>query len=104
MRVQVIHRTTNHVMPLASTTLSLRAVDRGAEMLCCAGTCWVTEEGVFEDHVLRGGNAYRPRGNGLIVVYALSDSELEFERCRARANPPRPALAPGPTPAPTRWR
>jgi hypothetical protein len=80
------HRETDSITPLPNgTTLALRAGDRGAIMLCRSGTCWVTEEGVFEDHVLRNGDAYRPQRNGLVVICALSDAEMELRGTVRRA-------------------
>jgi hypothetical protein len=41
-----------------------------------SGTVWVTEEGDPEDHVLCEGEAYRARGDGLVVIEAVEDAVL----------------------------
>lgn len=65
--------------------LALRARHReGAMVTCTSGTCWVTEEGVFQDFILKRGDAYRARKGGLVVVCALSDSVLSMKGVEAR--------------------
>jgi hypothetical protein len=68
-----------------AATLALRARQReGALVTCTSGTCWVTEEGVFQDFILQRGDAYQARKGGLVVICALSDSVLSTEEFEAR--------------------
>ena len=81
----------HYVTPLPNgTTMALRSAARDAVMLCRSGTCWVTEEGVYQDHILGRGDAYRPQGNGTVVVYALANAEMEVDRCAIHLTPGSP--------------
>lgn len=76
----MIHRQLNHITRLPrNATLAFWAGAAGAAVLCRSGTCWATRQDDHEDHILTAGAAYRPRGQGLVVVCALSDAEIEIE-------------------------
>lgn len=54
---------------------------RGLELRALAGIIWITEAGEAGDVFLRAGDAYRIRGQGLVVLEAVRDTaRIEYQR------------------------
>ncbi len=43
---------------------------------CESGTVLLTQEGDRQDHILQGGDEFRPRADGMLVIWAFSDASL----------------------------
>ena len=58
---------------------SLLRVDghgRGIKIICRSGSCWVTQEGDLKDYFLENKQDLTVNRYGLIVVQALTDTEI----------------------------
>ena len=58
--------------------LDLGHGQRGIEIYCRQGCCWVTVEGDDRDHILRAGQDCAINLPGKIVVTALAEARLLF--------------------------
>jgi hypothetical protein len=59
----------------------VRSVDARCctSIVCTLGKVWITQEANMKDYVLERGQAFRLGGHGLVVAWALTDSELEVQ-------------------------
>jgi Protein of unknown function (DUF2917) len=51
-------------------------VSRGTKILCRCGLCWITQEGDLKDYLLESERDFTVHRDGLIVVQALTDTEI----------------------------
>jgi len=67
--------TTQLQMP-ANSLLRLEGDNRGIQIVCHSRSCWITQEGDSKDYLLNDKRDFTGQRNGLIVVQALTDTEL----------------------------
>lgn len=51
---------------------------RGRRIRCTAGCAWITAPGMFEDVILRGGEAWRVDTDELVLVEAIGRAAVEI--------------------------
>jgi len=48
----------------------------GTKIFCRCGLCWITQEGDLKDYLLESERDFTVHRDGLIVVQALTDTEI----------------------------
>lgn len=66
------------VVWLDSDQVWTRRLQRGSNLsvTCLGGPVWITREGDYRDHFLRGEDTYTSREPGLVCVQAFAPSQL----------------------------
>ena len=68
----------------ANSLLRVEGDSRGIKILCRSGSRWITQEGDSRDHLLEKMGDFAINRDGLVVVQALTDTEIvvspEIER------------------------
>jgi Protein of unknown function (DUF2917) len=70
-----VKATTEVQMP-RNSLLRVEGVSRGTKILCRCGLCWITQEGDLKDYLLESERDFTVHRDGLIVVQALTDTEI----------------------------
>jgi hypothetical protein len=71
----VLKETTEVQMP-RNSFLRVEGDSRGIKILCRSGSCWITQEGDWKDYLLESERDFTVHRDGLIVVQALTDTEI----------------------------
>jgi len=58
----------------------LEGDNRAAVIFCVAGSCWITQESDYEDHLLEAGEEFVVNRPGLALVQALTDAEIVIRK------------------------
>ena len=78
-----VERATKYQMP-ANSLLPVEGDGRGIKILCRSGSCWITQERDLKDYPLGDKGGFTINRGGLVVVQALTDTEIvvspEIER------------------------
>jgi hypothetical protein len=79
----VLKEATEVQMP-PNSLLRVEGDSRGIKILCRSGSCWITQEGDLKDYLLENKRNFTIHRDGLVVVQALTDTEIvvspEIER------------------------
>jgi len=79
----VLKEATEVQMP-ANSLLRVEGDGRGIKILCRSGSCWITQERDLKDYLLGNKDDFTINRDGLVVVQALTDTEIvvspEIER------------------------
>ena len=59
-----------------NSLLRVEGVSRGTKIYCRCGLCWITQEGDLKDYLLESERDFIVHRDGLIVVKALTDTEI----------------------------
>lgn len=60
----------------ANSLLRVEGDSRGIKILCRFGSCWITQERDLKDYLLESERDFTVHRDGLIVVQALTDTEI----------------------------
>jgi Protein of unknown function (DUF2917) len=60
----------------ANSLLRVEGGSGGIKILCRSGSCWITQEGDSQDHLLEKMGDFTIYRDGLVVVQALTDTEI----------------------------
>ena len=58
------------------------------QILCTAGTCWLTCQGLPGDHLLQAGQTLRVDSRGTLLLLALHDCRVQILAAAGRAISP----------------
>ena len=61
-----------------------RSAQRG-KILCTAGTCWLTCQGLPGDHLLHPGQSLQIDSRGTLLLIALRDCRVQIQSAAGRA-------------------
>ena len=56
--------------------LRVEGDSRGTKIVCRSGSCWITQKGDLKDYLLESERDFIVHRDGLIVVQALTDTEI----------------------------
>ena len=59
-----------------NSLLRVEGLSRGTKIFCRCGLCWITQEGDLKDYLLESERDFIVHRDGLIVVQALTDTEI----------------------------
>jgi Protein of unknown function (DUF2917) len=80
----VLKEATSEVQMPANSLLRVEGNSRGTKILCRFGSCWITQERDLKDYLLGNKGDFTINRDGLVVVQALTDTEIvvspEIER------------------------
>ena len=68
--------------------LRVEGDNRGTEILCRCGLCWITQEGDLKDYLLGSERDFTVHRHGLIVVQALTDTEIAISSAKGKHSSP----------------
>lgn len=68
-----------HIFLANNSILSVNQDAGCTEIACLAGSIWITRESDAVDHVLASGDLFHSRTKGLIVLWAMSDSQVTIK-------------------------
>ena len=72
----------------ANSLLRVEGDSRGIKILCGSGSCWITQERDLKDYLLGNKGDFTINRDGLVVVQALTDTEIvvspEIKRLRQK--------------------
>jgi hypothetical protein len=71
----VLKETTEVQMP-RKILFSVEGDSRGTKIVCRSGSCWITQEGDLKNYLLESERDFTVHRDGLIVVQALTDTEI----------------------------
>ena len=71
----MLKETTEVQMP-RNSFLRVEGDSRGTKIVCRSGSCWITQEGDLKDYLLESERDFTVHRDGLIVVQALTDTEI----------------------------
>ena len=91
--VRVLKETTDVQMP-RNSFLRVEGDSRGTKILCRSGSCWITQEGDLKDYLLESERDFTVHRDGLIVVQALTATEIAVssEKEKHSVSSPRTSL------------
>ena len=55
---------------------------KGTEIICLAGKLWITQKHNRQDYILKPGDHFKSRVQGLIVVQAMEDSHFRVNEMK----------------------
>jgi hypothetical protein len=77
---------TTQVQLAANSLLRMEGDSRGIIILCRSGSCWITQEGDPMDYYLRDENSFATHREGLVVVQALTDTDIVISPGRGKSH------------------
>jgi hypothetical protein len=79
---------TTQMQLAANSLLRMEGDSRGVIIRCRSGSCWITQEGDPRDYYLRGDKSFTTHREGLVVVQALTDTDIVISRERGKSYVP----------------